>query len=59
MFAARLAASGRLPADVDLDLLVDAAMWGAAASAISVSRPGAQDAVPDVAEVARLRQGRK
>ncbi|MGP6170499.1 ribokinase [Microbacterium sp. A196] len=59
VFAARLAASDRLPVDVDIDLLADAAMWGAAASAISVSRPGAQDAVPDVAEVANLRQDRE
>ncbi|HCS61825.1 MAG TPA: ribokinase, partial [Microbacterium sp.] len=59
VFAARLAASGTLPADVDVELLADAAIWGAAASAISVSRPGAQDAVPDAAEVANLRQERE
>ncbi|MFD5224339.1 ribokinase [Microbacterium sp. NPDC058342] len=56
VFAARLAASGRLPADADAALLADAARWGAAASAISVTRPGAQDAVPQAAEVARLRE---
>jgi ribokinase len=56
VFAARLAASDRLPADADAALLADAARWGAAASAISVTRPGAQDAVPHAAEVAHLRE---
>ncbi|MFD5213732.1 PfkB family carbohydrate kinase [Microbacterium sp. NPDC058345] len=56
VFAARLAASGRHPEDADATLLADAARWGAAASAISVTRPGAQDAVPHATEVARLRQ---
>lgn len=56
VLAARLAASGRRPADADAELLADAARWGAAASAISVTRPGAQDAVPHATEVAQLRQ---
>ncbi|WP_309128913.1 ribokinase [Microbacterium sp.] len=56
VFAARLAMSGTRPEDVHADLLADAARWGAAASAISVTRPGAQDAVPHATEVARLRE---
>lgn len=54
MFAAALAASGRAPASVDAALLADAARAGAAAAAIAVTRPGAQDAVPSAAEVAAL-----
>lgn len=56
VLAAALAASGRRPDAVDLDLLVDAARAGAAASALAVTRPGAQDAVPTVDEVAALRK---
>ncbi|QLD11951.1 ribokinase [Microbacterium oleivorans] len=51
VLAAALAASGRRPDTVDLDLLVDAARAGAAASALAVTRPGAQDAVPTSDEV--------
>lgn len=54
VLAARLAASGRRPGEADAALLADAAQWGAVASAISVTRPGAQDAVPTAAEVAQL-----
>lgn len=54
VLAARLEASGRTPDDADVALLADAARWGAAASAISVTRPGAQDAVPTATEVAQL-----
>lgn len=56
VLAARLAASGRAPDEADAELLADAARWGAAASAISVTRPGAQDAVPTATEVAQLRR---
>lgn len=56
VFAARLAASGKPPSEADAGVLADAATWGAAASAISVTRPGAQDAVPHAAEVADLRK---
>ncbi|MGW9628818.1 ribokinase [Microbacterium sp. NPDC055521] len=54
VLAARLAAAGRRPDEADAELLTDAARWGAAASAISVTRAGAQDAVPTAAEVAQL-----
>ncbi|GHD44717.1 ribokinase [Mycetocola manganoxydans] len=54
MFAAALAASGRAPQSVDMSLLKVAARAGAAAAAIAVTRPGAQDAVPSAAEVAAL-----
>lgn len=54
VFAAHLSASGRRPGDADAALLAEAARWGAAASALSVTRPGAQDAVPAAAEVADL-----
>lgn len=54
VFAATLAASGRTPEDVDLALLVRAARAGAAAAALAVTRPGAQDAVPTASEVAAL-----
>ncbi|GGE93170.1 ribokinase [Mycetocola zhadangensis] len=54
VFAAALAASGRVPGDVDAALLADAARAGAAAAAIAVTRTGAQDAVPSAAEVAAL-----
>lgn len=56
VLAARLASSGRRPDEADAELLADAARWGAAASAISVTRPGAQDAVPTATEVAQLRR---
>lgn len=56
VLAARLAASGRRPDEADAGLLADAARWGAAASAISVTRSGAQDAVPTATEVAHLRR---
>lgn len=46
VFAATLAASGRAPQEVDLGLLALAARRGAAAAALAVTRPGAQDAVP-------------
>ncbi|QEW04774.1 ribokinase [Microbacterium lushaniae] len=52
VLAATLAASGRRPDTVDVALLVDAARAGAAASALAVTRPGAQDAVPTTGEVA-------
>lgn len=55
VLTARLEASGRRPDEADAGLLADAAKWGAAASAISVTRPGAQDAVPTATEVAHLR----
>lgn len=54
VLAASLAASGRRPDSVDVALLVDAARAGAAASALAVTRPGAQDAVPTAGEVAAL-----
>lgn len=54
MFAAALAASGRAPQSADMSLLKGAARAGAAAAAIAVTRPGAQDAVPSAAEVAAL-----
>lgn len=57
MFAARIAASGRTPDTVDIDLLVDAARAGAAAAALAVARHGAQDAVPTEPEVAALLEG--
>ncbi|SDQ54874.1 ribokinase [Microbacterium sp. cf332] len=56
VLAAALAASGRGPDTVDLDLLVGAARAGAAASALAVTRPGAQDAVPTSDEVAAFRK---
>ncbi|RZI80440.1 MAG: hypothetical protein EOO67_19465, partial [Microbacterium sp.] len=46
VFAATLAASGRTPGAVDVELLAEAARRGAAAAALAVTRPGAQDAVP-------------
>jgi ribokinase len=52
--AAALAGSGRSPHDVELDDLVAAARAGAAASALAVTRPGAQDAVPTRDEVAEF-----
>lgn len=55
VLAAALAASGRRPNAVDLDLLVNAARAGAAASALAVTRTGAQDAVPTADEVAAFR----
>ena len=54
VFAATLAASGRSPESVDVPLLVEAARTGAAAAALAVTRPGAQDAVPTQAEVFAL-----
>ena len=54
MFAATLAASRRAPESVDTLLLANAARAGAAAAAIAVTRPGAQDAVPSAVEVAEL-----
>lgn len=54
MFAATLAASGRSPDDIDVPLLVRAAQAGAAAAALAVTRPGAQDAVPTASDVAAL-----
>lgn len=54
MFAATLAASGRVPGSVDAALLADAARAGAAAAAIAVTRAGAQDAVPSATEVTAL-----
>lgn len=54
VLAARLSMSGRHPDGVDAELLADAARWGAAASAISVTRAGAQDAVPAAAELTEL-----
>lgn len=57
MFAAVLAASGRAPESVDVALLAEAARAGAAAAALAVTRPGAQDAVPTAAEVAALLEG--
>jgi ribokinase len=56
VLAAALAASGRRPDAVDLRLLADAARAGAAASALAVTRPGAQDAVPTADEVAAFRK---
>jgi len=56
VLAARIAASGRRPEEADAELLADAARWGAAAAALSVTRPGAQDAVPTATEVAQLRR---
>jgi len=52
VLAATLAASGRTPDSVDVDLVVSAARAGAAASAIAVTRAGAQSAVPTTDEVA-------
>ena len=46
VFASTLAASGRTPGAVDVELLAEAARRGAAAAALAVTRPGAQDAVP-------------
>ncbi|WP_309104639.1 ribokinase [Microbacterium sp.] len=54
MFAATIAASGRTPDSVDVALLAGAARAGAAAAALAVTRPGAQDAVPTAPEVAAL-----
>lgn len=54
LFAAHIASSGRTPDTIDIGLLRDAAYAGAAAAALSVTRPGAQDAVPTAAEVAAL-----
>ncbi len=56
VLAAALAASGRHPEALDLELLADAARAGAAASALAVTRPGAQDAVPTSDEVAAFRK---
>jgi ribokinase len=56
VLAAALAASGRRPDTVDVSLLVEAARAGAAASALAVTRPGAQDAVPTAGEVAAFRK---
>lgn len=54
VFAATLATSGHSPAEVDIALLAEAARRGAAAAAISVTRIGAQDAVPTASEVAAI-----
>ncbi|MET4059441.1 ribokinase [Arthrobacter sp. UYP6] len=52
VFAATLGASGRSPQTVDIALLAQAARAGAAAAALAVTRPGAQNAVPTADEVA-------
>ncbi|WP_309068784.1 PfkB family carbohydrate kinase [Microbacterium sp.] len=51
VLAARLSDAGRRP---DADVLADAARAGAAAAALAVARPGAQEAVPTADEVAGL-----
>jgi ribokinase len=51
VFAASLAASGRPPSEMDADLLAQSARRGAAAAALAVTRPGAQDAVPSLADL--------
>jgi ribokinase len=54
VLAAALAASGVAPDAATVDLLAEAARAGAAAAALAVKHPGAQDAVPTSAEVAAL-----
>jgi len=51
VLAARLSGAGRRP---QIDAIADAARVGAAAAAIAVARPGAQDAVPTAREVDAL-----
>lgn len=53
VFAASLAAEGA-PDRVDIDVLARAARAGAAAAALAVGRPGAQEAVPTAGDVTAL-----